>query len=56
MNMEFYHRNLPHWQPHGASIFLTWRLYGSLPSAKSTAKPLGTQISFLGTRETFLAG
>src|SRR6266436_2611520 len=38
MNMEFYHRNLPHWQPHGASIFLTWRLYGSLPSAKSTAK------------------
>jgi REP element-mobilizing transposase RayT len=27
----FYHRNLPHWHPPGRSIFLTWRLYGSLP-------------------------
>lgn len=28
---HFYRRRLPHWQPPGASIFLTWRLYGSLP-------------------------
>jgi putative transposase len=27
----YYHRNLPHWQPLGAAIFLTCRLYGSLP-------------------------
>jgi len=27
----FYHRNLPHWHPAGSSIFLTWRLTGSLP-------------------------
>ncbi len=27
----FYRRRLPHWQPPGATIFLTWRLYGSLP-------------------------
>ncbi len=27
----FYRRKLPHWQPPGATIFLTWRLYGSLP-------------------------
>jgi len=27
----FYRRNLPHWQPPGATIFFTWRLYGSLP-------------------------
>jgi REP element-mobilizing transposase RayT len=27
----FYRRHLPHWQPAGATIFLTWRLYGSLP-------------------------
>jgi REP element-mobilizing transposase RayT len=27
----FYRRNLPHWQPESASIFVTWRLYGSLP-------------------------
>jgi REP-associated tyrosine transposase len=29
--MTFYRRNLPHWQPEGAVIFLTWRLHGSLP-------------------------
>ena len=27
----YYHRNLPHWQPPGTAIFLTCRLYGSLP-------------------------
>jgi len=27
----YYHRNLPHWHPPGAPIFLTCRLYGSLP-------------------------
>jgi len=37
--MAFYYRNLPHWQPEGAPIFLTWRLFGSLPaSPKSTAR------------------
>jgi putative transposase len=37
--MSYYHRNLPHWQPTGAPIFLTWRLFGSLPaSPKSTAR------------------
>jgi putative transposase len=29
--MSFYRRRLPHWQPEGVPIFLTWRLYGSLP-------------------------
>jgi len=28
----FYRRRLPHWQPPGAVLFLTWRLRGSLPS------------------------
>jgi len=28
---KFYRRRLPHWQPPGATIFLTWRLFGSLP-------------------------
>src|SRR5260370_22288621 len=37
--MAFYRRNLPHWHSEGASIFLTWRLYGSLPvDARSTAR------------------
>lgn len=29
--MTFYRRNLPHWHPGGKAIFLTWRLFGSLP-------------------------
>lgn len=29
--MAYYERNLPHWHPEGRAIFLTWRLYGSLP-------------------------
>ena len=29
--MSYYHRSLPHWHPDGARLFLTWRLFGSLP-------------------------
>ena len=29
--MTFYRRHLPHWQPEGRDLFLTWRLHGSLP-------------------------
>ena len=29
---RFYRRRLPHWQPDGAVIFLTYRLAGSLPA------------------------
>lgn len=29
--MTFYRRNLPHWHPEAKAIFVTWRLYGSLP-------------------------
>src|SRR5205823_5838854 len=34
-------RNLPHWHPPGRCIFLTWRLFGSLPKdhTGSTATP-----------------
>lgn len=46
--MTYYERNLPHWHPPGASIFLTWRLHGSLPAtlfphqrAKSDGEPFG---------------
>jgi REP element-mobilizing transposase RayT len=27
----YYERNLPHWQPSGKNLFVTWRLKGSLP-------------------------
>jgi len=39
VTLSFYRRNLPHWQPEKCSIFLTWRLYGSLP--KGFAERLG---------------
>jgi len=26
-----YRRNLPHWHPEGTAIFVTWRLFGTLP-------------------------
>src|ERR1035438_5701258 len=29
---SFYRRNLPHWKPEGGAIFLTWRLFGTLPN------------------------
>lgn len=32
-NQFFYKRNLPHWFPRGATIFVTWRLFGSLPES-----------------------
>ena len=31
MTQLFYQRNLPHWYPQKTAIFLTWRLFGSLP-------------------------
>ncbi|SPF39769.1 conserved hypothetical protein [Candidatus Sulfopaludibacter sp. SbA4] len=27
--MTYYERNLPHWHPENAAIFLTWRLHGT---------------------------
>ena len=26
-----YRRNLPHWYPDGTAVFVTWRLFGTLP-------------------------
>jgi putative transposase len=34
--VSFYRRRLPHWHPEGAPIFLTWRLFGSLPQQRQT--------------------
>lgn len=39
--MTFYRRNLPHWHPEGKSIFITWRLYGSLPASLLKKKYTG---------------
>ena len=34
---EFYHRRLPHWHPDEALVFVTWRLFGSLPRRRPRA-------------------
>jgi putative transposase len=34
--MSFYRRNLPHWYPEAARLFLTWRLHGSFPRGTVT--------------------
>ena len=31
--VPYYERRLPHWQPDGAALFVTWRLHGSLPQS-----------------------
>ena len=31
--MSYHERHLPHWQPEGAALFVTWRLHGSLPGS-----------------------
>jgi len=45
----YYERNLPHWHPPGAELFLTWRLYGSLPRAPSewVALPAGRAFALM---------
>jgi putative transposase len=41
--MSFYRRRLPHWQPEGVPIFLTWRLSGSLPRGVGAPDSLSTE-------------
>lgn len=41
--MTFYRRRLPHWHPHGAPIFLTWRLEASLPRSMSMFESLSSE-------------
>jgi putative DNA methylase len=38
--MPEYRRHLPHLQPEGATLFLTWRLHGSIPEARRIALEL----------------
>jgi hypothetical protein len=37
--VSYYERHLPHWQPEGAALFLTWRLHGSLPRTVEILEP-----------------
>ena len=48
-NDRYYERTLPHWQPPGRDLFLTWRLSGSLP-AKIMASLRASKTKELGKR------
>lgn len=41
--MSYYRRDLPHWHPEGAALFVTWRLHGSKP--RNCDAPRGTKLS-----------
>ncbi|HEV7684031.1 MAG TPA: transposase [Pyrinomonadaceae bacterium] len=45
----FYRRHLPHWQKPNSALFITWRLYGSLPR-----KPSAGDFKQLSPGERFL--
>jgi hypothetical protein len=48
-NKRYYERTLPHWQPEGRDLFLTWRLSGSLP-VKIMAALRASKTKELGKR------
>jgi REP element-mobilizing transposase RayT len=50
--MTFYRRNLPHWHPEEKPIFITWRLFGSLPKGVN----FGAATSECGERGTATPG
>ena len=45
--MTYYERHLPHWQPEGAALFITWRLHGSLPSRIGVLTPDSSGEAFV---------
>jgi putative transposase len=54
--VSYYERHLPHWQPDGAALFVTWRLYGSLPRTVEARKIESAGKAFAATdRELDLA-
>jgi REP element-mobilizing transposase RayT len=46
--MAEYHRHLPHFHPEDAYLFLTWRLWGSLPSKNAPARYSTPGRAFVG--------
>ncbi len=45
--MTFYRRRLPHWQPAGAAIFLTWHLFGTEPSLAARKRRIVNGADFV---------
>ncbi len=49
--VNFYKRRLPHWLPENKAIFLTWRLYGSLPAGRVANSRLSDGEKFKETEK-----
>jgi putative transposase len=45
--MAYYERQLPHWHPEGAWLFITWRLHGSLPADKLKLIPPADKLKLI---------
>jgi putative transposase len=43
--VSFYRRRLPHWCPEGAPLFLTWRLFGTLPHQTLEVEQVGNLLT-----------
>ena len=45
LRVVYYRRNLPHWIPEEQALFITWRLYGSMPAVLSSKAGVRGTIS-----------
>jgi putative transposase len=43
--LTYYERNLPHWHPEDAAIFLTWNLHGAMPKKPDIILPPGKRFA-----------
>jgi REP element-mobilizing transposase RayT len=46
--VSYHERHLAHWQPEGAAIFVTWRVFGSLPRHIEVLKDQSAGQQFVG--------
>jgi putative transposase len=49
--VSYYRRCLPHWLPEEKAIFLTWRLFGSLPAVRRRDAQLSAGEKFNATEK-----
>jgi len=45
--VSYYRRRLPHWQPEGVALFITFRLHGSLPPGRYFPRGLTSGQAFV---------
>jgi len=50
-SVSYHRRKLPHLYPPGATLFVTWRLFGSVPRSAVPGNPSSGKAFLLGDRE-----